>query len=276
MKDKTLRAVRRACDVTRPIRLAFVAIATIVVLTTFGGWQISAAALVGGMVAIMGLAAFQVHRGVWHLHNQSDRLQQAAAEAEKHYIEVLWRIVWVSESRDRYTEGHSERVAALCEGMARHLGLDETICERVKMSARLHDLGMLAVSSKILNERDRLGVDEYRTVKQHPEVAHKILKPLQSLRDNLPAIRHHHERMNGTGYPDGLSGDQIPIEARILAVADAYDAMTHDRPQRMAMTAVAAMSELERCTPAGYDPACVEALAELKHLPKLTEALAGA
>ena len=117
-----------------------------------------------------------------------------------------------------------------------------------------------------------LRVAEFRTIQKHSEVSYEILKPLESLREVLPAIRYHHERMNGTGYPAGIREEEIPLGARILAVADAYDAMTHDRPHRSAMTPLAAMKELDRCTPHGYDRTCVDALAGMMHLPLLTAA----
>ncbi len=276
LAGKCVETIQRAPNVTRAVRLAYVATSITVAFLSLMGWQFSAGILAGTLVLIGGLIVFQVRNWVGTLLHRSDMLCLAAEEAESHYTEVLWRIVRVVESRDQYTEGHSERVADMSLQIARVMGMSEEKCSNLRIAAQLHDLGMLAVSQKILSERDRLGVDGYRTVKTHPEVAYKILKSLGSLREVLPAIRHHHERMNGTGYPAGLRGDAIPLEARILAVADAYDAMTHDRPQRQAMTAMAAMHELRRCAPAGYDPDCVEALAKIKHFPNLQEAMAEA
>ena len=116
-------------------------------------------------------------------------------------------------------------------------------------------------------------MDEFRTIQKHSEVSYEILRPLRCLKEMLLAVRYHHERMNGTGYPAGISGDEIPLEAKILAVADAYDAMTHDRPHRPAMTPMIAVQELRRCTPHGYDESCVEALADIIHVNKFAEAM---
>ncbi|HUS47107.1 MAG TPA: HD domain-containing phosphohydrolase, partial [Phycisphaerae bacterium] len=123
--------------------------------------------------------------------------------------------------------------------------------------------------------RSRLAVAEFRTVQKHPEVSYQVLRPLRSVAPILPAIRYHHERMNGSGYPEGLKGDKIPLGASIIAVADSYDAMTHDRPHRPAMTPLQAMMELRRCTPAGYDGRCVDAMAEIVNLPDLEMTIAG-
>ena len=240
------------------------------------GWNAVTLALGGVIVLIATLTVVQVHQAICDLRRQSDMIRRAATEAEQHYVEVLWRIVRFVEARHKYTRGHSERVAALSEQIARKMGLPVQRCDELRMAGRLHDLGMIAVPQKIVNGRDRIGADSFRIVKKHPEAAYEILKPLKSLSGALPAVLAHHERMNGTGYPSGLGGTEIPIEARILAVADAYDAMTHDRPYRAAMSPLTALEELRRCAPAGYDPDCVAALAELKNLPELKQLIARA
>ncbi|MFP3937416.1 MAG: HD-GYP domain-containing protein, partial [Phycisphaerae bacterium] len=164
------------------------------------------------------------------------------------------------------------RIGYLSEQIARRMGMDSGLCERMNAAGRLHDIGLLAVPESILNKRSRLGTDEFRTVQKHAEVSCEVLKPLTTLQDVLPAVRTHHERMNGTGYPDGLTGEEIPSVGRVLAVADAYDAMTHDRPWRPAMTPLQAMRELIRCSPAGYDPDCIRALGEVVNMPALQQA----
>jgi len=242
----------------------------------FVGWNTAGIILGGIFAGIAALMVLQVHWAITHLHRQSHMARKAADEAEEHYVEVLWSIVRFVEARDKIMEGHSERVSELAEQMARKMCLPDERSRMIKLAGRLHDIGMIAIPEKILKQRGRIGVDGFRSIMQHPEVAYQVLKPLNSLAGALPAVRHHHERMNGTGYPAELAGRDIPLEARILAVADAYDAMTHDRPNRPAMAPVVAMQELRRCTPAGYDPACVEALASLKHIPALEKAMATA
>ena len=260
----------------RPVCLCVVAIAVVAVVMAFEGWKLATAVLAAVLAGISGLLVYQVHRAVSRLRAQSGTVRRAAEQAEQHYVEVLCRVVRFVEARDKFNVGHSERVADLCVQIARRMHLPPGLCERLRIAGRVHDLGMIAIPEKLLVQPGRLGVDGYRCIKEHPEVGHEVLQPLQSLADVLPAVRHHHERMNGTGYPSGLSGDQIPLVARIVAVADAYDAMTHDRPHRSAMTAMAAMRELRRCSPAGYDEAVVNALAAVKNLASLEKAMAGA
>jgi HD-GYP domain-containing protein (c-di-GMP phosphodiesterase class II) len=143
----------------------------------------------------------------------------------------------------------------------------------LSLAGRLHDIGLLAVPRDVLEKSTSLDREEFRIIKKHSEVSYEVLKPLGCLEDVLPAIRFHHERMNGTGYPSGLVGQAIPLEARIVAVADAYDAMTHDRPYRPALSPLQAMEELQRCTPEGYDKECVDALGRIMNFDVLARAL---
>jgi len=229
--------------------------------------------LEGVLVVLAGVMIFYVYRAMRELHGESTGLRAAAAEAEAHYVNVLRRIVRIVEARDKYTQGHSQRIGQLAERIARKLGKPRRECEMLNLAGQLHDIGVLAVSEGLLNKRTHLGADEFQAVQKHAEISYEILRPLSSLQGALEAVRYHHERLNGTGYPAGLVGKEIPVGARILAVADAYDAMTHDRPQRAAMSPLRAMEELQRCTPVAYDPRCVEALAEVVHLPKLQHAM---
>jgi HD-GYP domain-containing protein (c-di-GMP phosphodiesterase class II) len=230
------------------------------------GWQVASLALGAAIAFVAGVMVFQVHRSARYYRARSGAMRRAARQAEEHYAEVLGRIVHFVEARDRYTIGHSGRVGKLGRRTAQKLGLPAARCDLLGLAGELHDIGLFAVPDRILAARAQVTADGYRDVKTHPAVSCEVLKPLSFLADVLPAIRHHHERMNGTGYPDGLRGQAIPLEARVLAVADAYDAMTHDRPHRRAMTPSEAMRELRRCTPAGYAPACVDALAEVVHV----------
>lgn len=272
MTRKGIKVLGDGGQVLRPLCVSVAAIAILSAVMAWMGRQWATAALGGVILLIAGLAVFQVRWAVRLRDRDSQAVRQAADRAEKHYIDVLWRIVQFVESRDKHQEGHSQRVAELAARIARQMKLPKGQCEDLELAGRLHDLGMMAIPEQVLNQRGVLGVDGFSTVKQHPEIAYEVLRPLGSLADVLPAIRHHHERMNGTGYPDALAGEKIPLGARILAVADVYDAMTHDRFRRPAMSPLAAMEELRRCSPAGYDPDCVEALGELKQLPRLRAA----
>ncbi|MCE5327471.1 MAG: HD domain-containing protein [Planctomycetaceae bacterium] len=223
------------------------------------------------MGLISGALVLQVYWAVRQSCRASQRQQQAACDAEEHYAQVLYRIMNFVEARDQYWGGHSERVAKLAEHLARRMGLDESMCHKLHMAGRLHDIGMIAMPEELIKRNDLLGVDEYRRLMPHSQVSYDVLKPMSMLADVLPAIKGHHERMNGTGYPDGLAGEAIAMPARVLAVADAYDAMTHDRPHRLAMTAGGAIAELRRCSPAGYDRTVVDALADIINVTMLED-----
>lgn len=268
-----IRPVYEAYEVVRPVALSLIAMATIACAMVCVGWRLPTIAMGVVLAGLAGSLVFQVRRAVAELGRQSHRARQSAAEAERHYVEVLRRIIAFVEARDPYLGGHSENVGDLAGRIARRMYLPEATCQRMVLAGQLHDIGLLAVPDAILNAKARFGVEEFRTVKKHSEASYEVLRPLDLLADVLPAVRFHHERLNGTGYPLALSGQEIPIEARILAVADAYDAMTHDRPHRPAMTPLAAVRELRRCCPAGYDGECVGALEEILNIPALEDAL---
>jgi len=268
---RRIRLIAESYNVPRPVALYGASIAVLATVMAFTGWHSITAVLGAVLVMIAGLMFFQVRGAVRDLHLDTQRLSKSACDAEKHYVEVLWRMLRFVEASDKYTKGHSERVSALCEELGRQMSLTSAVCRDLGLAGRLHDLGMIAIPEKILAQQSRIGAADFRTIKRHPEIAYEVLEPLKLLSGALPAIRYHHERMNGTGYPVGLCGEEIPIEARLLAVADAYDAMTHDRPHQPAMTPLAAIQELQRCSPAGYDPRCVEALGKVKKLKQLTE-----
>ena len=215
--------------------------------------------------------ALQVSRAVRQLRRKHDQLRQTAMQSERHYFKVLRRIMAAVEAREHYTRGRSKRIGFMARRIGEKLGLNNNLCHMLFLAGQVHDIGLLAVPDYILNKPSRLGSEEFRTVQRHPETSYRILQPLTSLEGILPAVRFHHERMNGTGYPHELTGKQIPLSARIMAVADAYDAMTHDRPYRAALPPIEALNELRRCSPAGYDEQCVAALGEITHLRNLMD-----
>ncbi len=262
MEETGLSNHPRLRDIVRPILVCLVALAVVACAMAAKGWQVASIALGGILVLLSALLLIQVHRAVSSLHNRGSTIQQAACEAERHYISVLRRIVALSDARNRYYDGHSARVGKMACLLSHRLGLDEKTCELMELAGELHDLGMLAIPEHLWSQRARVDGAAFKTIKEHCEIAHEMLGPLRSLAPVLPAIRHHHERMNGTGYPGALAGDNVPLEARILAVADTYDALTHDRPHRRAISSWAAVEELRRCCPSGFDSFCVEALAE--------------
>ncbi|MDY6912862.1 MAG: HD domain-containing phosphohydrolase [Planctomycetota bacterium] len=268
-----IKLLSEAYQVVRPVSLSVIAIAVASLAMAMVGWHGASFALGCVIVAIAVVLVFQVHRAVGHLRRESVVIHRASLKAERHYVDVLRRIIRFVECHQGYARGRSRRVGDLAEQIARRLSLPEEKCRMLNLAGQLRDIGLLAISEKILSKPSRLGVHEFRDVQKHSKASYEILKPLKSLREILPAIQYHHERMNGTGYPFGLAGDEIPVGARILAAADAYDAMTHDRPYRQAISPLEAMREMRRCSPAGYDEACVNALAAVTNLPELEEAM---
>jgi putative nucleotidyltransferase with HDIG domain len=158
------------------------------------------------------------------------------------------------EARDPYTRGHSARVTALAEALARELGWSEERLESLRVGGPLHDIGKLAVSPEVLRKEGGLDEDELAQIREHPKIGARLLLRMAALREAIPYVLYHHERWDGSGYPSGKAGEEIPLEARVLAVADAFDAMTSDRPYRRAMSREDALAEVERCAGTQFDP----------------------
>jgi len=171
-------------------------------------------------------------------------------------IELLADVV---DRRDTYTASHSSRVADYAEKIAQEMGLPYEQVENLGMAGRVHDLGKVAVDDSILQKPERLSDNEFRLMKTHPETGYNILSPLDMYKDLLSYVLCHHERMDGKGYPQGLSGYNIPLGARILAVADSFDAMTSDRVYRSAMSGEEAVEELVANKGKQFDPEVVDA-----------------
>jgi putative nucleotidyltransferase with HDIG domain len=150
------------------------------------------------------------------------------------------------EERDPYLRGHSARVTALAEAMALSLGWSDRLLVSLRVGATLHDVGKLGVSQEVLRKVGRLTPEDLAEIRRHPRLGAKILLRASALRDALPYVLYHHERWDGAGYPSGRAGEEIPIEARLLGIADAFDAMTSDRPYRRALSQEHALAEIER------------------------------
>lgn len=163
------------------------------------------------------------------------------------------------DRRDPYTAEHSKRVAEYCVAIAEELCIDDFEIEEVRSAGSLHDLGKIAITDSILLKPGRLTCEEMSIMQSHTEVAYNILKPLNMYKNEAIIVKAHHERYDGKGYPAGLYGNKIPLGARIMAVADSYDAMTTDRPYRKAMSVQAASNELKKNSGTQYDPKVVDA-----------------
>ncbi len=156
------------------------------------------------------------------------------------------QIVRIVEAKDVYTAGHSVRVADYCEKIARKLRLSENDIEIMRHLANLHDIGKVQVELSTLNKIGPLNEQDWVEIKRHPEVGYSIIKEITFLKDNSSAVLYHHERIDGSGYPEGIKGDKIPLFSKILAVADSYDAMTTDRPYRKALDLNESINEIEK------------------------------
>jgi len=162
------------------------------------------------------------------------------------------------ESRDSYTAAHSGRVVALAERMAHELGCSDQEVEDIRWGARLHDIGKIGVSDALLRKPTMLTEQEWTVMRQHPVLGEKILASAERMRGAAKLVRHHQERWDGSGYPDGLKGEAIPLGARILAVVDAYGAITEARPYKSARTHADAVDEIRRCAASQFDPNVVD------------------
>ncbi len=169
-------------------------------------------------------------------------------------LSVIKTLVSSIEAKDSYTKGHSERVNTLAMMIAEDMGLSQEEKEALNWASILHDIGKIGVSEKILTKPGKLIEEEFLRIKGHPEQGYRILEPIEQLRNSLSGIRHHHEKYDGTGYPSGLTGKDIPLYSRIIAVADTYDAMTSDRSYRAKVSHDRAIAEIDRVKGKQLDP----------------------
>ncbi len=186
--------------------------------------------------------------------NQRERLAQDARDLEEAYISTVRVVAAAIDARDSYTHGHSTRVSELAVALARELGMGGQELEDIEIACLFHDVGKIKISDAILHKAGKLAPGEWEEMKKHPEYGAEILRKAPSLRRFIPAVRHHHEWYDGSGYPDGLSGEKIPSEAAIISLADAYDAMTSDRPYRQAMTKEKALNTIREFTGRQFSP----------------------
>jgi putative two-component system response regulator len=195
-------------------------------------------------------------RSLLRLKQYTDELENAEA--------VLFSLAHSIEARDPYTHGHCERLAEMSARMGERLGLTEEQIKALRRAGVVHDIGKVAVADSILLKPGPLSADEAKIMQKHPVVGERICAPLKTFRLVLPIIRHHHEKHNGTGYPDGLQGEEIPLTARILQLSDVYDALTTDRPYKVAFTPEVALDLMEEEAERGWwDRELFEAFREM-------------
>ncbi len=194
----------------------------------------------------------------YQLHLE-EKVKEQTDKIRSSFLNSITSLAYALEAKDKYTSGHSQRVAEMAVATAREMGMPEDKVARIELAGLVHDIGKIGVRESVLNKAGKLTDDEYHEIISHPEIGERILSPILEDEEMLKMVRHHHERYDGTGYPDGLSGKRIPEAARVLAVADAYDAMTSDRPYRAAMSSVMACAELEEGKRKQFDPVVVDA-----------------
>lgn len=199
------------------------------------------------------------------LANQLNLLaSRIAGERETMLLAAIESLVTALEAKDVYTYGHSSQVSTIAGSIARHIGLREEELFTVRISALLHDIGKIGVPDQILNKAGRLNEEERCLIEQHPTIGARILTGIPALKQVAETVRHHHARWDGKGYPETICGEEIPLVARIIAVADTYQAMTSDRPYRKRLEHDVALLEIMRCAGTQFDPAIVAAFAALQ------------
>jgi len=180
-------------------------------------------------------------------------------ELEEMFFQTTDSLADAIEKRDPYTGGHTQRVTQYSLAIAKYLQLNPLERKWLKITSVLHDIGKVGIEDQILKKPDRLSPDESEMIKRHCNIGVEIIKHIRQLRESIPGVKYHHEQLDGKGYPNGLKGEEIPVLAKIIAVADTFDAMTTDRPYRIAMEREAAVKELEKCSGTQFDEKVVEA-----------------
>ena len=201
-------------------------------------------------------------------------IQRAAQENKELFMGSIRMLANAIDEKDPYTRGHSERVAYYSACVAKHLGMTPEEVENVHLSGIIHDVGKIGIEDKILRKPAALTEDEYEIMKQHPRKGEHILEAVPALKAMAGDGLMHHENWDGSGYPDGLKGERIPLLGRIVAVADAFDAMTTDRPYSKAMTFEAALVRLRFLAGKKFDALCVDAIERASAAGELTTAKA--
>ena len=205
----------------------------------------------------------EVNRLAGALNAAARSAQSSQADLDAAYLQFVETMAQALDARDPYTAGHSLRVAEYSRTLATAMGLSEQAAETICIAAQLHDIGKIGIPDTVLQKPGRLTSEEYGLIKLHPQIGRRILERVGRFEGLLAVVELHHENHDGTGYPFGLAGDAVPIEARIVHVADAFDAMTTTRSYRPALSLRAAVQEIERNAGNQFDPVAAKAFLEL-------------
>jgi len=187
------------------------------------------------------------------------RLKKALRQNQELFLETIKTLAAAIDAKDPYTRGHSERVSSYSMAITRHLGMSQEEVFRVHIASILHDVGKLGIRESILNKPGGLSDDEFEVMRQHPAIGAQIMSPIRMLKDIIPGIRNHHETWDGSGYPDHLKGEEIPMVARIIGIADTFDAMTTTRPYQQAMTLDYVLAKMRSMAGSRFDPVVLDA-----------------
>lgn len=196
------------------------------------------------------------------------RVEEQARKIRASFINAITALAYALEAKDIYTSGHSQRVTEISVAIAGELGMSQEGIDKIRLAGLVHDIGKIGIKESVLNKQSSLTDEESEHIKSHCQAGEHILTPIVEDEEILKAVRHHHERYDGMGYPDGLRGEQIPLGARILAVADAFDAMTSGRSYRPAMSGQAACAEIERCKGTQFAPEVADAFLRSRRLAR--------
>ncbi|MCK4852504.1 MAG: response regulator [Candidatus Omnitrophica bacterium] len=189
---------------------------------------------------------------------RTEELVKKNEEIKNLYLRAIRALAYSLEAKDKYTENHSRRVTSNALEVAVQMTLSDRQRENIEVAGLLHDIGKIGIRESVLTKPGSLTPEEYEHIKEHPILAERILSPIKELKDVIKIIRHHHERFDGKGYPDGLKGEEIPLESRILAVCDTYDAMTSNRSYRKAFSREDTIKEIKKMSGSQFDPQIVQ------------------
>ena len=185
-------------------------------------------------------------------------------ESRNSYVQTIDALIAAIEAKDQYTRGHSQRVSNLAVQIARKMGMSRQQAEELRIAGILHDIGKIGISDSILKKKGPLTKEEYDEIKKHPAISNKILYPIGLSDRILKAIAFHHERFDGRGYPFGLTSESLGLEPQIIAVADAFDAMTSSRPYREPLSLASAVQELENNKGTQFHPDIVDIMIQIQ------------
>jgi putative two-component system response regulator len=203
--------------------------------------------------------------------NLEAKVEYQSQKIRSSFFNAITSLAYALDAKDGYTAGHSERVSEIAVGIGIELELPQSEMEQLRLAGKVHDIGKIGIDGTILHKPGVLDPAERAEMERHPTVGERILQPVVEDEAVLAMVRNHHERWDGQGYPDRLAGEGIPLGARILALADTFDAMTSERPYRTAKTVDFAIGEIERCSGSQFDPAVVEAFKKARQV--ITEAV---